>query len=69
MIIVKCKKEGCEGHLVAFTAEGKPKALPNKTHNPTEIEITDELREQIAWERFSEPFATFMDVVQEEGKE
>jgi len=66
MIIVKCKKQDCEGHLVGWTNKGQPRVLPNRTHKAEKIEMTEELRQQLIGERCSEPFATFMDVVEEE---
>lgn len=65
MIIVKCEKKGCEGHLLSFNAEGKPYVLPNRTHKPAKIKLTKELKQRIIDERYSEPFATFMEVLQE----
>ena len=66
-LILKCERTDCEGHLIGFTADGKPLALPNKSHS-FEGNFTKEAIEQILTERLSEPFATFMDVLQEVKK-
>lgn len=68
MIIVKCPKEGCKGHLVAFNAERIPVLIPNRDHKPEKTPITPEIRKQLEAELSSEPFATFMDVVKETTK-
>lgn len=66
MIIVKCPKEGCKGHLVGFNSAGIPALIPNKDHEAEKTTITPEIRAQLNAELNSEPFATFMDVVKEE---
>lgn len=68
MIIVKCPKEGCKGHLVGFNSAGIPALIPNRDHAPEKTPITPEIRAQLNAELNSEPFATFMDVAKEEAK-
>lgn len=65
MIIVKCPKKDCKGHLVGFNSAGIPALLPNRDHAPENTPITPEIRAQLNAELNSEPFATFMDVVKE----
>lgn len=68
MLILKCNAKDCKGHLVGWNNKGEAKLLPNRDHAPTPIKITDEIRKKLEAERGSEPFATFMDVVEKEGK-
>lgn len=69
MIIVKCTKEDCKGHMVAWNIAGVPVLVPNADHVATgTVKITPEIREQLNAERNAEPFRSFMDVVEEEQK-
>jgi len=69
MIIVKCKRKNCEGHLVGWDHHGTPRLLKNKTHTPKgKVEITPEIRKQLEQEYCSQPFNTFMSVIEEESK-
>jgi len=69
MIILKCKKKDCEGHLVGWKFDDTPVLLPNKTHKAEgKVEVTPEIRKQLKLNHSSEPFNTFMKVVQEESE-
>lgn len=67
MLIIKCPKEDCKEHMVAWNIAGIPVLVPNADHAPTEsVKITPEIRKQLEAERNAEPFHSFMDAVQKE---